>query len=130
MRPPPTHTPTPFAGPAPCPPTPPLPLPPPAAPLLPDPAPRNDWLARHGLPPAVCRDAVNPGFSDPWDCRRDITFDHPKYRYFGMHLMTGAYRCTGTGSRALHTTASSGLVATQCTAGVAERVSGRAGVEE
>lgn len=56
-----------------------------------DPAASNTWLSRFGLPEAVCRDAVNPGFSDPFDARTDITFDHPKYRYFGKHLMTGKF---------------------------------------
>ncbi|KAG2483952.1 hypothetical protein HYH03_017198 [Edaphochlamys debaryana] len=54
-----------------------------------DPAPLNEWARRQGLPEAVCRDLVNPGYSDPWDSRHDITFDHVKYRYLGQRLMTG-----------------------------------------
>mmetsp|Transcript_34770 Transcript_34770/g.62574 ORF Transcript_34770/g.62574 Transcript_34770/m.62574 type:complete len:358 (+) Transcript_34770:254-1327(+) len=51
----------------------------------------NKWLQWYGLPEQVCRDAVNPGFSDPFDSRQDITFDHPAYRFFGFHLMTGKF---------------------------------------
>ncbi|KAG2427188.1 hypothetical protein HXX76_010907 [Chlamydomonas incerta] len=49
----------------------------------------NAWAARQGLPAAVCADLVNPGYADPFDARRDITFDHWKYRYLGLRLMTG-----------------------------------------
>ena len=37
----------------------------------------------------VCRHATNPGFTDPFDVKHDITLDNPKYRFLGCHLMTG-----------------------------------------
>lgn len=37
----------------------------------------------------VCQNLVNPGFEDPFDVRKDVTIDLPKYRFLGFHLMTG-----------------------------------------
>lgn len=37
----------------------------------------------------MCRNVMNTGFVDPFDVRRDITLDNPKYRVFGLSLMTG-----------------------------------------
>ncbi|KAG1678403.1 hypothetical protein FOA52_015170 [Chlamydomonas sp. UWO 241] len=50
---------------------------------------RNEWAARAGMAPDVCKRLLNPGFKDPFDAKRDITLDHPDYRFFGAHLMTG-----------------------------------------
>ncbi|KAK3248710.1 hypothetical protein CYMTET_41833 [Cymbomonas tetramitiformis] len=49
----------------------------------------NPHLLKWGLPKEVARDAVNPHFSDPFDARRDMTLDNPKYRFLGFSLMTG-----------------------------------------
>lgn len=54
-----------------------------------DPGKLNAWLARQGVEPATCGAITNPGFSDPWDPRRDITVDLIKYRWLGLRLMTG-----------------------------------------
>lgn len=54
-----------------------------------DPEPTNRWAQRQGLPEAVCRDLVNPGYADPFDPRRDITFDHYMYRWLNHRFMTG-----------------------------------------
>lgn len=49
----------------------------------------NAHFFKLGLPEAVCRDLVNPGFVDPFDPVRDITLDNPAYRFGPLHLMTG-----------------------------------------
>lgn len=49
----------------------------------------NLHLLHLGLPPRVCADILNPGFEDPFDPDKDPTLDNPKYRLFGVSLMTG-----------------------------------------
>ncbi|GLC59105.1 Nuclear speckle splicing regulatory protein 1 [Pleodorina starrii] len=53
-----------------------------------EPEPVNRWALRQGLPEATCRELVNPGYADPFNCRTDITFDHAKYRFLGHGFMT------------------------------------------
>lgn len=49
----------------------------------------NKWLVRQGLDLGTAQALTNPGFTDPWNPRRDITIDLIQYRWFGLHLMTG-----------------------------------------
>ena len=51
--------------------------------------PPNRTLMRWGLDERTASELVNPGFHDPFDVRRDITLDNPKYRALGCSLMTG-----------------------------------------
>ena len=41
----------------------------------------NCYFLRLGLPEDVCRAVANPGFFDPFDVSKDITLDHPTYRW-------------------------------------------------
>eukprot|EP00955_Chlamydomonas_euryale_P098289 365131-Chlamydomonas_euryale.AAC.2 len=44
---------------------------------------RNEWAASMGLPEGVCRRLVNPGFTDPFDAKKDVTLDMPALRLLG-----------------------------------------------
>ncbi|KAK9846438.1 hypothetical protein WJX81_003784 [Elliptochloris bilobata] len=48
----------------------------------------NQRLRRWGVSEAVCRDALNPGFIDPFPMNL-VTLDNPAYRLFGVSLMKG-----------------------------------------
>ncbi|KAL4858574.1 hypothetical protein ACK3TF_001528 [Chlorella vulgaris] len=50
--------------------------------------PINRQLVAWGLDVQVARDAVNPGFHDPFD-PATTTLDNPKYRFLGFSLMKG-----------------------------------------
>ncbi|KAI3428040.1 hypothetical protein D9Q98_006426 [Chlorella vulgaris] len=50
--------------------------------------PINRQLLAWGLDVQVARDAVNPGFHDPFD-PATTTLDNPKYRFLGFSLMKG-----------------------------------------
>jgi hypothetical protein len=49
----------------------------------------NTILADLGLEGDVATNALNPGFTDPFDVSADMTLDNPKYKVFGWSLMTG-----------------------------------------
>ncbi|KAK9842835.1 hypothetical protein WJX74_003107 [Apatococcus lobatus] len=51
--------------------------------------PINQKLQWWGMPEHVCKEALNPGFHDPWDPQQDITLDNPRYRILGFSMAAG-----------------------------------------
>ncbi|GAB4817241.1 hypothetical protein N2152v2_004287 [Parachlorella kessleri] len=51
--------------------------------------PFNVQLVKWGLSQETARDALNPGFSDPFPAATTVTLDNPAYRWLGFSLMRG-----------------------------------------
>jgi hypothetical protein len=53
------------------------------------PAPVNSQLLRWGLDLQSAQDAVNPGFSCPFEASKTVTLDNPTYRFYKYSFMKG-----------------------------------------
>lgn len=51
--------------------------------------PVNSKLLKWGVDPALCEEATNPGFVDPWDVEKDVTLEHPAFKGTKIYLVTG-----------------------------------------
>ncbi|KAG7672843.1 hypothetical protein KSW81_001783 [Nannochloris sp. 'desiccata'] len=57
--------------------------------LTPSRPPVNSQLLRWGLDLKYARDAVNPGFSCPFEASKTVTLDNPAYKLWGYSFMKG-----------------------------------------
>jgi hypothetical protein len=55
----------------------------------PAPAPVNFQLLKWGLDLQYAQDAVNPGFSCPFEASKTVTLDNPAYKLWGFSFMKG-----------------------------------------
>lgn len=49
----------------------------------------NKKLLGWGVNEELCREAINPGFHDPWDVEKDVTLEHPAIKGYKIYLVTG-----------------------------------------
>lgn len=49
----------------------------------------NRNLRKWGLDEELCKEAVNPGFHDPWNVDKDVTLEHPAIKGYKFYLVSG-----------------------------------------
>lgn len=49
----------------------------------------NKKLLKWGVDEELCKEAINPGFHDPWDVEKDVTLEHPAIKGYKIYLVTG-----------------------------------------